>query len=258
LATTARRSRRGHVPLDRAVSKLGLASRTQARVLIAEGRVTVDGIRATSPDAQVVPERVAITIDGAAVQAPGPLTIVLHKPRGVVTTRSDPDGRKTVFDLIADVPVPVMPVGRLDLATSGLLILTNDTRFADWLTDPASGVPRVYLVTVKGRADDATVETLRGGVSVDGELLTAAAAEVRKASNRESHLVVTLTEGRNREVRRMLAATGHPVTRLRRVEYGGLALGTLAPGAWREVTSDELRRAFPGRPQPRKRAPRPK
>jgi 23S rRNA pseudouridine2605 synthase len=240
------------------VSKLGLASRTQARGLIVEGRVIVNGVRVTNPATLVVPERVTISIDGAAAPAPPPLTIVLHKPRGVVTTRSDPDGRKTVFDLITGVPVPVMPVGRLDLATSGLLILTNDTRFADWLTDPSSGIPRVYLVTVKGRADEATAETLRRGIRVDGEQLTAAAADVRKASNRESHLVVTLTEGRNREVRRMLAATGHPVTRLRRVEYGGLALGTLAPGAWREVTPEEIRRAFPGRPQPKRRLPSPK
>ena len=246
------------MPLERAVSKLGLASRTQARALILEGRLLVDGVRVTNPAALVVPERVSITIDGAIARRPRPLTIVLHKPRGVVTTRSDPEGRRTVFDLLKDVPVPVMPVGRLDLATTGLLVLTNDTRFADWLTDPASGVPRVYLVTVKGRLADTAIETLLNGLDVDGERLTAAAAEVRKASSRESHLVLTLTEGRNREVRRMLAAVGHPVTRLRRVAYGGLELGTLAPGAWREVSDAELQRAFPARPQPRKREPSPK
>lgn len=218
----------------------------------------MDGVRVTNPGKLVVPERVAIAIDGAAAPPPQPLTIVLHKPRGVVTTRSDPEGRATVFDLITEVPVPVMPVGRLDLATSGLLILTNDTRFADWLTAPASGVPRVYLVTVKGLVVQATVDRLCRGIRVDGELLAAAAADLRKVSTRESHLVLTLTEGRNREVRRLLAAAGHPVTRLRRAAYGGLQLGTLAPGQWREVTPDELRRAFPGRPQPRKRAPNPK
>jgi len=114
----------------------------------------------------------------------------------------------------------------------------------------------IVLVTVKGRLGETAIQTLLSGISVDGERLTA--AEVRKASSRESHLVLTLTEGRNREVRRMLAAVGHPVTRLRRVAYGGLELGPLAPGVWREVTAGELQRAFPNRPQPRKRAPIPK
>ncbi len=246
------------MPLERAVSKLGLASRTQARALIGAGRITVDGVRVTKPGCLVVPERAAIAIDGAESRPPRSLTIVLHKPRGVVTTRSDPEGRKTVFDLIGGVPAPVMPVGRLDMATSGLLILTNDTRLADWLTDPASGVPRVYLVTVEGRVDDQICQALVRGIRAGGERLTAAAVTIRKASARESHLVVTLTEGRNREVRRMFDAVGHAVTRLRRVQFGGLELGELAPGAWREVTPGELRLAFPGKPQPRKRAPSPK
>jgi 23S rRNA pseudouridine2605 synthase len=257
LATTA--NAKGTVALDRALSKRGLASRSEARDLILGGRVTVNGQVLTNPAARVIPERARIAIDGAARQAAAPLTVILHKPRGYVTTRSDPEGRKTVYDLLADLPDRVVPVGRLDLATSGLLILTNDTQFANWLTDPASGIPRVYLVTVEGRATEEAATQLTQGVVVDGERLSASAVTLRKASSKESHLTVTLREGRNREVRRLLAATGHPVTRLRRVQFGGLELRTLAPGKWRTVSAAELGEAFPAyKWAPSKRAPRPK
>ena len=227
--------------------------------MILDGRVTVNGQVLANPATRVVPERARIAIDGAAQPSAGPLTIVLHKPRGYVTTRSDPEGRKTVYDLLADLPARVVPVGRLDLATSGLLILTNDTQFANWLTDPTSGIARVYLVTVEGRATPETAARLTKGVIVDGGRLSAAAATLRKASSKESHLTVTLREGKNREVRRLFAATGHPVTRLRRVQFGGLELGTLAPGKWRPVSAAELREIFPDyRWAPSRRAPRPK
>ena len=148
--------------------------------------------------------------------------------------RRDPEGRPTVYELLADVPARVVPVGRLDLATSGLLLFTNDTRFGEWLTNPDSGVPKVYLVTVRGRVTDERSRSSRAGVRSAGDTLYRAAVVLRKASARESHLVVTLTEGKNREVRRLCAATGHEVTRLRRVQIGGLTLGALppAPGAW--------------------------
>jgi len=255
LATTAS-SIPGTVSLERALSKLGLASRSQARQLILAGRVRIDGKTATNPLIRVVPERAQIVIDGETARAAVPLTIALHKPRGYVTTRSDPQGRPTVYDLLADLPARVVPVGRLDLATSGLLLLTNDTQLADWLTDPQSGVPRVYLVTVKGRVDDRIVDRLRRGVTEGGERLSAASAMVRKQSNRESHLTLTLTEGKNREIRRLLKAVGHPVTQLRRVQFGGIALGTLAPGTWRRIPPAELREAFPAYPS--RRAPKPK
>lgn len=244
------------VSVERALSKLGLASRSQARQWIIDGRVTIDGAIVTNPSLRIVPERVAIVIDGHRGDRAAPITIALHKPRGYVTTRSDPEGRKTVYDLLDDLPDRVIPVGRLDLATSGLLILTNDTQFANWLTDPASGIDRVYLVTAKGRATDDTSAQLVKGVMVDGERLSAAAALVRKASMRESHLTVTLREGKNREVRRLLKAAGHPVTQLRRVQFGGIELGTLAPGKWRRIASEELRSAFPRYRS--KREPRPK
>lgn len=244
MATTGK----GRVALVRALSKLGLASRTEARALIAAGRVSVDGRRVTDPAAPVVPERAAIVIDGEARRRPAPVTVILHKPRGVVTTRSDPEGRQTVYDLLVGLDAHVVPVGRLDFATSGLLMLTNDTRLADWLTDPRSRIPRVYLLTVRGRATPETAARMARGIVEGRARMAADTVVVRKASARESHLVVTLTEGRNREVRRLAAAAGHEVTRLRRVQFGGLTLDGLAPGAWRLVPEIELDQAFAGRP----------
>jgi 23S rRNA pseudouridine2605 synthase len=239
----------GQVSLERALSKLGLASRSEARALILAGRVRVNGRPAADPAARVTPELIAIEIDGApAAPRSRPITLALHKPRGYVTTRSDPEGRNTVYDLLADAPARVVPVGRLDLATSGLLLFTNDTQFANWLTDPANAIPRVYLVTVDGRVDDATIATLADGITVDGERLAAHAAEIRKASGKETHLTLTLVEGKNREVRRLLEAAGHPVRRLKRIQFGGLALDDLAPGKWRQLSAAELRAAFPGYP----------
>ncbi|HVR97554.1 MAG TPA: pseudouridine synthase [Thermoanaerobaculia bacterium] len=236
----------GFVPLERALSKLGLASRAEARALVREGRVQVDGRRAENPLLPVVPERARIDIDGRPARRAGPLTILLHKPRGVVTTRSDPAGRPTVYGCLEGLEEHVVPVGRLDAATTGLLLLTNDTRFADWVTDPENEVPRVYLVTVRGELADATARRLEEGVEESGERLSARAVTVRKRSRRETHLVVELAEGRNREIRRMLAAAGHEVTRLKRVSFGGLKLEELQPGEWRVVDGEELAAAFPG------------
>jgi 23S rRNA pseudouridine2605 synthase len=136
------------VSLERALSKLGLASRSEARALILEGRVTVDGRAVRDPARPVVPERVHVAIDGARREAAAHRTVVLHKPRGVVTTRRDPEGRPTAYDLVRDAGGGLQAVGRLDLASSGLLLFTSDTRLAAALTDPAAEVPRVYVVTV--------------------------------------------------------------------------------------------------------------
>jgi 23S rRNA pseudouridine2605 synthase len=262
--------------LERALSKLGFASRSEARTLITAGRVTVNQTTITDPARRVTPERITIAIDGVEPERRSQrMVVALHKPRGYVTTRSDPEGRKTIYDLLSSLPQRVIPVGRLDLATSGLLLLTNDTQFANWLTEPANAIPRVYAVTVEGRVTDAHLAILEAGVMQGAEQLRAASAELRKASAKESHLIVTLVEGKNREVRRLLDAIGHPVTRLRRVQFGGVGLGDLPAGEWRRVSESELRAAFPGyafdlpalsrrhrfaqgMPPPRKRVPNPK
>jgi 23S rRNA pseudouridine2605 synthase len=238
----------GRVPLNRALSKLGIASRAEAIRLIAEGRVEVDGRVVRDPAARVVPERISIVVDGQPRTRAAWRLLLLNKPRGVVTTRRDPQGRPTVFDLVAGVQGHLVAVGRLDLATSGLLLLTTDTRLADWLTDPANGVPRVYTVTVRGTVSDEAVSRIVTGVEAGVGRLAADDVHVRKRSGRETHLVVRLREGRNREVRRLFEAVGHEVTQLRRVEFGGFSLGTLQPGQWRDVDRQELRAAIPGCP----------
>jgi 23S rRNA pseudouridine2605 synthase len=240
----------GVVPLCRALSKLSIASRAEAIRLITAGRVRVDGRLVTDPAARVAPERVAISIDGRDARPADWQLILLNKPRGVVTTRRDPDGRRTVFDIVAGVGEGhLVAVGRLDLATSGLILLTTDTRLADWLTDPANGVPRTYTVTARGEVTDEEASRLTAGLESQGDRLAADEVEVRKRSRRETHLVVRLREGRNREVRRLFDAIGHEVTRLRRVAFGGLDLGTLAAGGWRRVSRDEARAAFAGCPR---------
>jgi 23S rRNA pseudouridine2605 synthase len=236
------------VPLARALSKLGLASRAEARRLILAGRVAVDGATVADPLAPVVPESIAVAIDGRPALCLPPLTVLLYKPRGVVTTRADPEGRPTVYAYLGEIERHLGPVGRLDAATTGLLLLTSDTRFADWVTDPANAVSRVYLATVRGAVSDDEAALLTRGVEAGGERLAARSVAVRKRSQRESHLTIELTEGKNREVRRLLAAVCHPVTRLKRVAFGGLDLGDLAPGQLRRVPVAELAAAFPGAP----------
>lgn len=246
MASSTERGRRrpGEVSLERALSKLGLASRAEARRWIVAGRVRVDGREVTDPGRPVVPERVRLEVD----RAPGaPATaryLLLDKPRGAVTTRSDPEGRTTVYDVVGEAARGLAPVGRLDRATTGLLLLTNDTQLAAWLTDPERAIPRTYLVTVRGELAEPDRARLESGVVDDGERLAARSATVRKRSKRETHLVVVLCEGRHREIRRLCAAVGHEVTRLRRVAFGGLELGRSTPGRWRELSAAELRSAL--------------
>lgn len=226
---------RSSVPLNRALSKLGILSRAQATEAIRAGRVRVDNVVVRDPLRPVVPERVRITVDGGVRKRSAWRTIVFYKPRGVVTTRRDPEERRTIYDVLGADGEGLVAVGRLDLASTGLLLLTTDTQLANWITDPANAVPRVYLVTVRGRVTPEAAAAL-----------PASHVAIRKASARETHLTIELTQGRNREIRRMFDAIGCEVTRLKRVRFGGLEIGDLAPGAWREISRDEMQRAFPG------------
>lgn len=246
MASSTERARRrpGEVSLERALSKLGLASRSEARRSIVAGQVRVDGRVVTDPGRPVVPERVRLEIAGAPGAPAAARYLLLDKPRGAVTTRSDPEGRTTVYDVVGEAAQGLAPVGRLDRATTGLLLLTNDTKLAAWLTDPDRAIPRIYLVTVRGELGEEDRARLEAGVVDQDERLAARSAVVRKRSKRETHLVVTLSEGRHREIRRLCEAVGHEVIRLRRVAFGGLELGRSTPGHWRELSAGELRAAL--------------
>ena len=240
--------KRTGVALERALSKLGYASRSQAGMLIRSGKVSVNGRVITDPRSITRLGHDRIEVGGVTPRRQPWTLIALHKPRGVVTTRSDPDGRTTVYEFLTDVPARVVPVGRLDYASSGLLLLTNDTQLANWLTDPSTGLVRTYVVTVRGELLDETARALKAGLIDSGERLNAAAVQVLKRSKRETHLIVELIEGKNREIRRMMKSAGHEVTRLKRVAFGGLELGALAPAKWRSVSVQEARAAFPSAP----------
>jgi 23S rRNA pseudouridine2605 synthase len=228
--------------LDRALSKLGLASRSDARALILAGRVTVAGRVVRDPAAEVVPETARLAIDGRRPGRTRQRTIVVHKLRGVITTRRDPEGRPTVFDLLGDEAEGLVAAGRLDRATTGLLILTTDTQLANRLTDPANGYVRRYIVTVRGELTDEAARQMEHGVGG----MKAHSVAIRKRSSRETHVTIELTEGKNREVRRLCAASGHEVTRLKRVAFGPIELGDIPPGAWRRLTAGEEEALKPG------------
>ena len=229
----------GTVPLVRALSKLGLASRSQTEEWIAAGRLAVNGRVSRDPKLAVVPERDQFTLDGVLLQQETRSCIVLHKPRGYVTTRSDEKGRRTIFDLLPDSLQQWHAVGRLDMNTSGLLLLTNDTKLSSFLTDPVNAVPREYVVSVDGKVSDETLQKLTAGVEDEGEVLRASKVSVRKLSGRESHLFVTLQEGKNRELRRLFKVVGHEVNKLKRIAFGPIALGELGSGKYRPLADKE-------------------
>lgn len=236
-----RRSAATKVSLARALSKLGFCSRTQAERLVAEGRVQVGGKTARDALLRIDPDRDRITVDGERVVAERKVYLMLNKPRGLVTTRDDPEGRGTVYDCLDGLDLPfVSPVGRLDKASEGLLLLSNDTRWANGLLDPASHVAKTYHVQIAAAPDEGMLERFRQGAVVDGELLTASSIALLRSGGRTAWLEIVLDEGRNRQIRRLLGAFDIEVLRLIRVAIGRLQLGDLAKGKARHLTSEEL------------------
>ncbi|HEV2734439.1 MAG TPA: pseudouridine synthase [Longimicrobiaceae bacterium] len=229
------------VGLARALSKLGFCSRSRARGLVAEGRVRVNGAVRRDAELRVDPDRDRIEVDGARVGAEERVYLALNKPRGLVTTASDERGRGTVFDLLDDPDLPFLaPVGRLDRASEGLLLFTNDTRWAARITDPATHLDKTYHVQVDRVADDELLRRMTEGVSAGGDFLAAKRAGLLRAGTRNSWLEVVLDEGRNRHIRRLLEALDVAVLRLVRVAIGPLALGELRRGAHRRLTPEEV------------------
>ena len=234
--------------LQKVLSQAGIASRRAAEKLIAEGRVSVNGVTVREMGTRADPSADDIRVDGRRLKGPERIRyILLNKPAGYVTTRSDPQRRPTVIDLLRGVREYVYPVGRLDYDTEGLLLLTNDGDLAAKLTHPRHGVERTYEARVAGTPGTAALERLRTGIPLDGRRTQPADVELLSRRShvsdraRDALLRITIREGRNRQVRRMCEAVGHPVKALMRTRIGSLADRQLKPGQWRELRAEEVR-----------------
>ena len=226
--------------LERVLSKAGLGSRTEARQWIGTGRVRVNGRLIQTPDHWVDLVRDHVTLDGKPVRDAAKVYLLLYKPKGYLTTYKDPEGRPTIYDLLGEVEQWVSPVGRLDLDTSGLLLLTNDTAFAERVTNPDFKVPKTYLVKTASRLSDEDLDRLRRGLELkDGATQPALVTRQRDAGS-HTFLEITISEGRNRQVRRMIEALGSRVLKLVRIAIGPIRIGTLAIGKHRPLTPAEL------------------
>jgi 23S rRNA pseudouridine2605 synthase len=230
------------VRLQKILARAGVASRRAAEDLIAAGRVRVDGRVVTELGTKVDSRAARIEVDGQRVVAEQPVYVVLHKPRGVVSTMHDPQGRPSVRELLADVPARVYPVGRLDFATSGVLLATNDGDFAEGLMHPRRAVPKTYVVKVQGAMGPKDLDAWRHGIELeDGKTLPAKLKLLRheEGERDKTWFTLVITEGRNQQIRRMGEATGFRVMRLARVAFAGVTAEGVRPGEWRYLTADE-------------------
>ncbi len=229
------------VTLDRVLSRMGHAPRSGSREIITAGRIKVNGRVVRDPDVWVRPDKDIFHFDGKRLTQARKIYLLFYKPRGVITSHGDPGERKTIYEHLKDVVGWVAPVGRLDKDTSGLLLLTNDTEFADFVTNPESGVSKTYIVKLNGLVDDSTISRLAAGIEMKrGDF--ARPESVRRTEDRGKYtwLEIVLTEGKNREVRRMVEAVGFKVLKLVRTRIGSLTLEGLEVGKWRELTRAEM------------------
>lgn len=227
--------------LQKYLASCGVASRRTAEKIIAEGRVTVNGTVVTEMGTQVDEINDVVTVDGKVVQPEEEKHyIAYYKPIGEVTTVTDPEGRATVMDKFRDYPVRLFPVGRLDFDSEGLLLLTNDGEMMNHLLHPSHEVKKVYLAKVSNRVTEEEVRRLRQGVMIDDRLTSPAEIRIIRCETFDTVVLVSIHEGRNRQVRKMFEAVNHQVVNLKRVEFGPVILGDLPRGMWRKLTEKEI------------------
>ncbi len=229
--------------LQKFIASCGVASRRKAEALITEGKVQVNGKRVTELGTKINPTRDRVKVDGKLLATEKPVYYLLNKPKGVITSVTDPQGRQTVLDYIKEKGRRIYPVGRLDLNTEGLLLLTNDGQLAQDLTHPSKGVEKTYEVRIKGRMRDEDLEAIANGVKLE-DGVTAPATIVDLGfddHNGITEVEITIHEGKNRQVRRMFEHFGYKMHNLKRIAYGGLTLGGVKRGAYRELSYGEIK-----------------
>jgi len=225
------------------LARAGVASRRQAEELICEGRVTVNGRVVFKPGTQVVLGEDTIRVNNRLIRRLEPkVTIVLNKPKQVLTTSHDPRGRPTTADLVRKIKARIFPVGRLDYHTEGLLILTNDGELAQHLQHPRYGIPKTYQTKVKGIPAAGVLQRLKSGIAMDNRQTAPARVKKIGTTGKNTWLEIIIKEGMNRQIRRMCSAVGHPVMKLKRTRYGPIRLGNLKPGTYRKLTPAEMKK----------------
>lgn len=227
--------------LQKILARAGIAARRKAEELIVAGRVRVDGRVVTELGTKADSRRQRIEVDGKRVIKEPLVYVLMHKPRDIVCTANDPEGRQTVTSLIKDVPMRLVPIGRLDYATSGVLLLSNDGDFAMGLLHPKRAVKKIYVAKVQGDVSDAALQRFKESIVIDGRPTKPIDVRILRVENRKTWLELTLEEGKNRQIRRLGDALGYPVMRLVRTHFAGITIDGLRPGEYRMLTTSELR-----------------